>query len=90
MEERTYHDIVEVVPWQFLSLGDHGGSNQWRKNGSKAVESMQESENFVRVCHVSDPSVPCCISQAIAKSSEHEDDHENWIWRMHCDHNVRD
>lgn len=72
-----------------MALGDHRGSNQGGQHRAQAVERVQESKNFVWVRHVAHPGVPSCVGEAVAEPSNHEDDHEDGVRRMHGDDDVR-
>jgi hypothetical protein len=51
---------------------------------------MQQAKNLIRVRHVSDPSIPRRISEAISEPREDERDDEYWIRRVHAVDDVGD
>jgi hypothetical protein len=36
---------------------------------------MQESQNLIRVRHITNPGIPSCVRETIAEARKHEDDH---------------
>ena len=84
----TNHDIVEIVPRQSASLGDHCGRNQWCEHSSKSVECMQEPEDLVWILHVTHPGIPSRVGQSISKTGYHENDDEHRVWWVNSDNDV--
>ena len=39
---------------------------------------MEKAEDFIRVRHVSDPDVPCCILKSASESNEDVHDYQDW------------
>ena len=74
LDSKTHHDIVEIIPWQPITLRNHGRCNQWRQYGSQTIKCVQKPQHLVRIRHIAYPRIPGRISQAIPESSQHEDE----------------
>jgi hypothetical protein len=51
---------------------------------------VQEAQYFIRVRHVAEPCIPCCVGEAVAEPSHHENNNEDGVGRVHCDYDIGD
>jgi hypothetical protein len=88
MRAGTHHDIVKRVPFE-VSSRDHGCCDQRADGATSPVNCMHESQQFTGLGQVSNPSVPRCITNSIAKPGESVSDHKQWIRRMLTNNQIR-
>lgn len=69
---------------------DHGCRNQRAQDSTHSVETMEESQHLVRMCQIADMCIPACIQQAIAKSSQNDDEDKHRVGRVKSDDDVGD
>lgn len=51
---------------------------------------MQEPQNLVRICHISDPGIPSSVCESIPETGQGEDNNKDGVWWVYSDDNVGD
>ena len=65
-----------------MCLGDDRRRSQRTQHGSDTVETMQETEQFIRIGHIANPGIPGRVFKAIAEPGEDKRDDQHRIRRM--------
>jgi len=86
--ETTHHDVIKLVP-RPATLGHQRCRRERTQHRAKSVETMKKAKNLIRVGHVASPGVPSCVFNAITKTCNDEDDHQNRVGRMQRNSNIR-
>lgn len=82
----TYHDVVECKP----ALGRYSCGDQGRDCSTEGIRSLKDARHNVCVGHITDPSTPCCINEAIAETDKNKHHDQNGVWRMDRNDDVWD
>lgn len=51
---------------------------------------MQETQDLIRIRHIANPRIPCCVCKSITKAGKSKDDDEHGVRWMDGDDNVGD
>lgn len=67
----AYHNVVKVKPWQ-IPFHHHGCSYQRTYGSAQPITSMQKTQHFIRVRHVSNPGIPSSVLKPVSKPRKYE------------------
>jgi hypothetical protein len=64
-----------------ITSREHRGCSEWTDGCSETIEAVQESQDLIRLRHISNPRIPTPIDQAIAEAyHDVEDNHDRKRW----------